>query len=176
MLLLCSFKSQPTIPLKEATAPVPVSPGWWDQSPDGGRNAVSYFVSLLSVFYLLDKYVWKCHWMLNQSGLILFTKSILKWLLHEEIFPKWKVLIKFSVLAHKRNRSKKARLASPQSDRQPHTPNKAKVSQGKHSNPKPVTSWPIIASEWGAHPQTDWPQRSHHPTCWAAAKILSVYF
>lgn len=44
-------------------------------------------------------------------------------------------------------REKQINLRDPDKKphRQPHTPNKAKVSKGKYSNPKPVASQPFIA-------------------------------
>lgn len=43
------------------------------------------------------------------------------------------------VLKRETNKSEHARPETTQQHRQPHIPNKAKVSKGKYSNSKPVT-------------------------------------
>lgn len=69
------------------------------------------------------------------------------------------MLVWASVSAHalqgRQTRLGKARPETAGQRRQPHTPNKAKVSKGKYSNPKPATSLALAAcsGSLSPHPQ-----------------------
>lgn len=76
---------------------------------------------------------------MNEPGFIFVYIKFPKYQLQDDIQPKMKSTNEdFSLCRLKRETNLRKPDTKPH--RQPHTPNKAKVSKGKYSNPKPVTS------------------------------------